>query len=518
MSGSCLSFPLSRDARVLKPRARYALAAIITAACLLIRLGLQPVLHTEAPFTMFYIANVVSAVYLGLGPTLFAMLAGAAATAYFFIPPLGSFAVADYAWATLYALVSLTVVFFIEREHRAQASAQRAVRLAEERYEALLRETAAREEAQRSEERQRRWAQVTLSSIGDAVISTDADGCINFLNPVAESLTGWTMAEARGKPIKEVFDIFNESTGEPAEVPVDKVLNTGSVQGLANATVIVSKSGRRTPIDDSAAPIRSAGNELMGVVLVFRDITERKTRENALRRSNEDLKKFAFIASHDLQEPLRTIAGFIGLLRTRYQDRLDADGVKFIQFALEATQRMHTLIHDLLQYSRVGTQALKLAPVDLNAVAEVVQANIRELTNETSAVLRRAPLPILTVDAVKIGQVLQNLLSNALKFRGSVPPDIRITSELRGEEWVIGVHDNGIGFEPQYADRIFEMFQRLHGGGKYSGSGIGLALCKRIVEEHGGRIWAESKPGIGSSFYFTLPATSGSAIVRKAGA
>lgn len=166
---------------------------------------------------------------------------------------------------------------------------------------------------------------------------------------------------------------------------------------------------------------------------------------------------------------------------------------------------MQTLIRDLLHYSRVGTRALKLASTDLNTVADEAQANIRELTMETGAVVRRDPLPTLMADGRKIGQVLQNLISNSLKFRSSAPPEVRITSELREDEWVIGVHDNGIGFEPQYAHRIFEMFERLHSVGQYPGSGIGLALCKRIVEEHGGRIWAESTPDIGSSFYFTLP-------------
>jgi len=350
------------------------------------------------------------------------------------------------------------------------------------------------------------------------VVSTDDQGCVNFINRVAESLTGWTHEEALGKPISDVFQIFNHTTGEPAEMPVAKVLSSGAVQGLANDTVLVSKSGKRTPIDDSAAPIRDAGGALIGVVLVFRDITERKKRDDALRRSNEDLKRFAFIASHDLQEPLRTIAGFVGLLKNRYQDRLDLDGVRYIDFALDATRRMHTLIRDLLQYSRVGTQALKLAPVDLNRVVDEVVGNVRVLMNETAAVFHRDELPIVLVDAVKIGQVLQNLISNSLKFRDSAAPEIRISSELREGNWVFAVHDNGIGFESQYAERIFGMFERLHNVGAYPGSGIGLALCKRIVEEHGGHIWAVSEKGTGSSFYFTLPANNGEELVRRAGA
>lgn len=509
---------LLRRAQDLGQPVRYLLALLIAAVCLGLRLVLEPWLHASGPFATFYMGNVIAAVYLGFGPATLAMVAGAVAADFFFIPPLNSFEVADFGWIILYALASLTAIFFVEREHRAQRRARQAMELAKKRYETMLRETAAKEAAQRSEERQRRWAEVTLASIGDAVISTDASGCVNFLNLVAEALTGWKMEEAAGKPIANVFDIYSHGTGEAAQVPVEKVLRTGLVQGLANDTVLVSKAGKRTPIDDSAAPIRDLDGELIGVVLVFRDITARKKQEEALRRSNEDLKKFAFVASHDLQEPLRTVAGFLGLIRSRYEEQLDADGRRFIQFAVDGTRRMQALIRDLLQYSRVGTRALKLAPADLNQVMDEIQASIRGLMSETGATIRRDPLPTVIVDALKVGQVLQNLLSNSLKFRTAAPPEIRITGEPRGDEWVIGVHDNGIGFDPQYADRIFEMFERLHGVGTYAGSGIGLALCKRIVEEHGGRIWAESKPGAGSSFYFTLPAEGASTLVKGAGA
>jgi PAS domain S-box-containing protein len=511
-----------RRAQDLGQPLRYGLALAITAGCLGLRFLLQPLVHAEAPFATFYIGNIIAAVYLGLGPAMLATVAGAVATAYFFIPPLNSFELADFSWIILYSVASFAVIFFVEREHRAQRRAEHAMELAEERYETILRETAAKEAAQRSEERQRRWAQVTLSSIGDAVISTDGAGCVNFLNPVAETLTGWSMVEAAGKPIGTVFDIYSQSTGEAAQMPVEKALRTGLVQALANDTVLVSKAGKRTPIDDSAAPIRDVDGELIGVVLVFRDITARKKQEEALRRSNEDLKKFAFVASHDLQEPLRTVAGFLGLIRARYQQQFDADGLRFIQFAVDGTHRMQALIRDLLQYSRVGTRALKLAPADLNHVMDEIQANIRSLLSETGATIRRDPLPTVIADALKVGLVLQNLLSNSLKFRSDAPPEIRITGELRGDEWIVGVHDNGIGFDPQYAARIFEMFERLHGVGIYPGSGIGLAICKRIIEEHGGHIWAESKPGAGSSFYFTLPAEGASAmvsgLVRGAGA
>lgn len=487
---------------------RYVAALGLTACAVAVRALLGPVLGDNGPFVTFYVANVAAAHYLGLWPAVLAMVAGVPATAWFFIPPYHTFqvrTVADVVWITLYALTSGTAILIIEAHRKAHARADANAALAAERYQDLLRETAEKERAQQAEERQRRWAQVTLSSIGDAVICTDENGNVTFVNAVAQRLTGWTEAEAKGHPIDEVFDIVNEVTGEPADVPVGKVLTTGVPQGLANHTIVISRSGERTPIDDSAAPIRDVDGKVIGVVLVFRDITERKLREDELRRSNEDLKRFAYIASHDLQEPLRMVGSFVGLLKKRYAGQLDEDADRYIDFAVQGAKRMQALVQDLLAYSRAGTQKLALGRVALGEVLDEALLILRESLAETPVHFTRDELPVLEADRLKLAQVYQNLIGNAIKFRGEEPLQIHLGAEWRNGEWVLSVRDNGIGFEARHADRIFVMFQRLHGGAEYSGNGIGLAICKRIIEAHGGRIWAEGTPGQGSTFRFTLP-------------
>lgn len=459
---------------------KYVWAALIAVACLGARLALFSVIGVQGPFITFYLGTVAAAYFLGMWPALAVTGFGAVATTWFFLEPQYSFRIestAESIWIALYILVSVTVVAAIDAQRRARAA----------------------------EDRQRRWANITLRSIGDAVITTDPAGNVTFLNHVAEQLTGWPDAEAKGRPIASVFDIQNEDTGKPAEVPVHRVIATGAVHGLANHTVLLSRNGARKPIDDSAAPIQDADAQLVGVVLVFRDISERKRQEDALRRSNEDLMRFAYVASHDLQEPLRTISIYLDLFQRRYGSALDADGGSFIAFASDAAKRMHMLVTDLLEYSRAGTQTLKIELVDLGSAVEEVLGNLRGHIDSSHARIEVTSLPAVAADRIRIAQVLQNLIGNALKFNKSEQPVIHIGSELRDGQCTVSIRDNGIGFDPTYTDKIFVMFQRLHGFADYSGTGMGLAICKRIVEAHGGRIWAESKLGEGSTFHFTLP-------------
>ncbi len=226
-----------------------------------------------------------------------------------------------------------------------------------------------------------------------------------------------------------------------------------------------------------------------------------------LERSNADLAQFAYIASHDLQEPLRMVASYVGMLSKRYGAALDDSARTYMQFAMDGASRMHALINDLLSYARAGTQAITKKQIPFERIMEQALASLRLTIGETSAVIDYASLPVVELDEVKMTQVVQNLLSNAIKFRrNGTPPRIRVSAERRGAEWLFSVADNGIGFDPKYQDRIFEVFQRLHGLGKYSGNGIGLSICRRIVEHHGGRLWADSRPGVGSTFFFTLAA------------
>ncbi len=225
-----------------------------------------------------------------------------------------------------------------------------------------------------------------------------------------------------------------------------------------------------------------------------------------LARSNADLEQFAYVASHDLQEPLRMVASYTQLLQRRYRDRLDDDANEFISFAVDGATRMQRLINDLLAYSRVGTRGNDLVPTDANAALQDVLTDLEMTARESGAEMSVDPLPTVRADPVQLRQLFQNLIGNAIKFHGEQPPRVHVSAERQGEQWRFVVRDNGIGIAPEYAERIFVIFQRLHNRAEYPGTGIGLAICKKIVERHGGRIWLESTPGQGSAFSFTLPA------------
>ena len=225
-----------------------------------------------------------------------------------------------------------------------------------------------------------------------------------------------------------------------------------------------------------------------------------------LTASNAELEQFAYIASHDLQEPLRMVSSYCQLLERRYSNVLDQDGRDFIGFAVEGAARMKVLINDLLIYSRVGTQKADDQEVDCSEVVDNAIANLRAAIEENDAVVTHADLPRVKGDPIQLTQVFQNLTSNAIKYRGESAPRVHIGAERRNGTWTFSVKDNGIGIEPRYAERVFGIFERLHGNDEYAGTGIGLAVCKKIVERHGGSIWLESEGGEGSTFSFTLPA------------
>jgi light-regulated signal transduction histidine kinase (bacteriophytochrome) len=230
-------------------------------------------------------------------------------------------------------------------------------------------------------------------------------------------------------------------------------------------------------------------------------------RTAELARSNAELQQFAYVASHDLQEPLRMVSNFTQLLAERYGAKLDDDAREFIAFAVEGATRMQTLVQDLLLLSRVGTRGRNLEVVRLAEPVDRAVANLEFAIEENGALVSYDDLPEVMADSLQMMQLFQNLIGNGIKFKGAEPPRVHISAVRDDKEWTVSVRDNGIGFEPQYADRIFAVFQRLHSRDEYRGNGIGLAICRKIVERHQGRIWAESKPGSGTTFYFTLPAT-----------
>jgi PAS domain S-box-containing protein len=230
-----------------------------------------------------------------------------------------------------------------------------------------------------------------------------------------------------------------------------------------------------------------------------------KTFSDEVERSNADLQQFAYVASHDLQEPLRMVMSYVALLNKKYGDQLNDEAKMYMANVTEGAERMRQLISELLQYSRTDSQGKEFANVDMDHVANVVINTMHVAIYESKAVLSVQPLPTLWGDEAQLAQVLLNLISNAVKFRGQEPPRVEISAMERAKEWIISVKDNGIGIDPAYHDRIFNMFQRLHSRDEYSGTGIGLAISKKIVERHGGRIWVESELGKGASFFFTIP-------------
>ena len=223
-----------------------------------------------------------------------------------------------------------------------------------------------------------------------------------------------------------------------------------------------------------------------------------------LARSNSELEQFAYVASHDLQEPLRMVSSYTQLLAKRYQGKLGQDADEFIAFAVDGARRMQNLINDLLAYSRVGTRGGELRPVDAEAALSNALMNLQGAIEESGATIAREPMPGVYADPVQLGQIFQNLIGNAIKFRNSLPPHVHVASAESEKEWRFSIKDNGIGIDPAFSDRIFQVFQRLHNKKDYPGTGIGLAICKKIAERHGGRIWVESEPGQGATFHFTI--------------
>ena len=230
---------------------------------------------------------------------------------------------------------------------------------------------------------------------------------------------------------------------------------------------------------------------------------QQKTEE--LARSNQELEQFAYVASHDLQEPLRKMINYAQLVARRYHGQLEADADRFLAYIVEGALRMQALIHDLLTYSRVGREMV-VEPTDLAAVLQQVLSDLGVKIQESGAVVTADPLPTVLAHPTHMAQLLQNLLSNAVKFRGKEPPRVHVSVVRRQDEWVVSVRDHGIGIDPQYHERIFVIFQRLHTRQEYPGTGIGLAICKKIVERHGGRIWVDSVSGQGATFSLTIPA------------
>jgi PAS domain S-box-containing protein len=352
--------------------------------------------------------------------------------------------------------------------------------------------------------------QLAVEACPSGILMIDASGTIVLVNAELERQFGYDRSELIGASVDTLLPArlhgvhashrrtFNENPAARA-------------MGAGRDLYARRKDGSEFSVEVSLNPLRASDGAMVLATVI--DITGRKEAERAiafqneqLRRSNAELEQFAYVASHDLQEPLRMVASFTELLQDRYRDQLDDRAHKYIGYAVEGAKRMQSLVRDLLAYSRVSAAEKVLKPVDSGAVVAAVIERLSPLIRESGAAVRAHQLPIVMSDELELGQVFQNLISNAVKFRADRAPRIEIMAESEDGMWRLSVSDNGIGIDAKFGERIFQMFQRLHERGKYEGSGIGLAIAKKIVERHGGRIWFVSSVGQGTTFHFTLPA------------
>lgn len=320
-------------------------------------------------------------------------------------------------------------------------------------------------------------------------------------------MAGISKDEAVGK---KCYETFHGSQCKTANCPLRKILDGEEL--IECDTEKERSDGIKIFCIVTATPFKSPSGELIGIVEDFKDITGRKEAEKELAqhseelaRSNSELQQFAYVASHDLQEPLRMVVSYLQLLARRYMGGFDDDADDFINYAVDGAKRMQSLINALLTYSRVGTQGEDLKPIDCSTALEQAMANIQTAVKEKNVIISHDLLPTVMADISQIVQLFQNLIGNAIKFHSEKPPCIQVSAEQKEGMWLFSVSDNGIGIDPEYAERIFAIFQRLHPKTEYAGTGIGLAICKKIVERHGGRIWVESESGKGAAFYFTIP-------------
>lgn len=342
-----------------------------------------------------------------------------------------------------------------------------------------------------------------FEAASQAILGVSGKGIISLVNRRTEEMFGYSRAELLGQHL----DILLPERFRAGYFLEPRVRAMGAGMELAGRR----KDGTEFPVEIGLAHVNTPDGPLaFGMVS---DISERRKAAEDLKRVNEELRRsnieieqFAHIASHDLQEPLRMVSSYLQLVERRYAASLDDDGREFIGFAVDGATRMKALIKDLLTFSRAGTNATSLRAVSGDSVLQNALDNLRTAIDESGAEITVEPLPTVVVDPVLFTQVFQNLIANAIKFQKGAAPCIHISVERVAEDWIFAVRDNGIGIEQRHLDRIFRIFERLHDNEEYAGSGIGLAVTKKIVERHGGTMWVESQPGTGSTFYFTISA------------
>jgi PAS domain S-box-containing protein len=494
---------------------RYAVSLCVTTLALLLTLFVEPFKH-HSPYVLAIAAITVSVWYGGLGPGLVSTVASTLFIWYLLMAPNVPFAPTNSEDGLRLATFVLAALL-INALHEARIRKQEELRHFRDALERKVAERTAELETKTaalrdSEQRFR----LLVESVQDyAIYLLDPEGRVVSWNKGAERIKGYRAEEAVGRHFSLFYLPKDIEKGRP-----EQALRTAAQVGQ------YQDEGWRRRKDGSAfwasvviTAIHDETGRLRGFAKITRDITERKRAEEALSaqatdlaRSNADLERFAYVASHDLQEPLRMVASYVELLGRRYKGKLDRDADDFIAYAVDGARRMQHLIHDLLAYAKLGAEKKRFHPTNCETVFQQTLMNLQGAMEESAATITHDPLPIVMANESQLVQLFQNLIGNAIKFHGPQFPRIHASAEHQASStpsakgyWLFSVRDNGIGIDPEDAQRIFEIFQRLHDRGKYAGTGIGLAVCKKIVEGHGGRVWVDSQAGHGSTFYFTIP-------------
>lgn len=353
--------------------------------------------------------------------------------------------------------------------------------------------------ARKKSEESSSYLAAIVNSSDDAIVGKTLNGTIVSWNPAAERIYGYSASEVVGKSI---LILFPEQIKDELTKILQKVTKGESVDHYE--TVRVRKDGKQIYINLTVSSIRNSSGAIIGASAIEQDITEYKRVRDELARQAQELAQFAYVASHDLKEPLRVVASYLQLLEKKYEGRLDDEARSYISRAVNGAIRMNQLVEDILSFSRVGRDR-SLKKIDCSAILNTVIDNLKSIIEENKAEITAGPLPEIVMAETELVQLFQNLISNALKFRSQESPRIQVSATKKNGNWTFSVKDNGIGISPEYSERIFRVFQRLHTKEEYPGTGIGLAICKKIAESYGGQIWVESELGKGSTFYFTIP-------------